>query len=182
MRQLIFGTMLCCVLLSAKAADESLTIGGARLTLGMERSQALELLQQNNNVNCLGVSREQKSTVCDLAVTRGNTTKTNFVFLGSVYFTETGRVKIVLKNYDQNQWDSDPAKFVSFLHEVLRQYGERGETFTSSIKEVREPGWVAKNIFFRSGRKVISITYGEGGQDENSKPYRPFVTMSEKLD
>ena len=182
MQRLIFGMMLGCVLLSAKAADESLTIGGVRLTLGMERSKALELLQKNNIVNCLGLGREQKSTECDLGVTRGNKQKTDFVFLGSVYFTEAGRVKIVMKNYDQNQWDSDPATFVSFLYEVLRQYSEKGETFVSSIEDQREPGWIHKKIFFRAGRKVISVTYGEGGQDENGKPYRPFVTMSEKLD
>jgi hypothetical protein len=182
MRQLIFGVLLGCVVLIANASDESLTIGGVRLTLGMERSKALELLQKNSTVSCLAVGLEQKPTECDLAVTRGNKTGTNFNFLGSVYFTKAGRVKIVMKNYDQSQWDSDPAKFVSFLYEVLRQYGEKGETFVSSITEVREPGWVAKTIFFRSGRKLISVVYGEGGQDGEGKPYRPFVTMSEKLE
>ena len=87
-----------------------------------------------------------------------------------------------MKNYDQSQWGSDSAKFVSFLHEVLRQYGEKGETFVSSISEVREPGWVAKTIFFRSGKKLISVDYGEGGQDGVGKPYLPFVTMYEKLE
>ena len=182
MRRFIFGMMMGCVLLGAHAADESLTIGGVRLTLGMERSKALELLQKNSTVKCLGLGREQKPTECDLAVTRSNETKTHFVFLGSVYFNEAGRVKIVMKNYDQNQWGSDSAKFVSFLHEVLRQYDDKGETFVSSIADVREPGWVAKTIFFRSGRKVISIGYGEGGQDGEGKPYLPFVTMAEKLE
>ena len=181
MRRLILVMTLGCVLLSAKAADESLTIGGVRLTLVMDRSKALDLLQKNNIVNCLDLGREQKSTECDLAVTRGEKNKTSFEFLGSVYFTEAGRVRVVMKNYDQNQWGSDPAKFVSFLHEVLRQYGEKGETFVSSIEEVRKPGWVSKNIYFQSGRKVISIGYGEGSQDEKGKPYQPFVTMYEKL-
>lgn len=174
--------MLGCVLSIANAADESLMIGGVPLTLGMERAKALELLQKNNTVNCLGVNNGQKPTECDLAVTRGNKTENSFNFLGSVYFNQAGRVKIVMKNYDQSQWDSDPAKFASFLYEVLRQYGEKGETFVSSISEVREPGWVAKTIFFRSGRKLISIGYGEGGQDGEGKPYRPFVTMTEKLE
>jgi len=147
----------------------------------MERSKVLELLQKSSTVNCLGLGREQKSTECDLAVTRGDKTKTDFNFLGSVYFTKAGRVKIVMKNYDQNQWDSDPAKFVSFLYEVLHQYGEKGITFVTSIEELREPGWVARTIFFRSGRRVISVAYGEGGQDGEGKPYLPFVTMSEKL-
>jgi len=182
MRKLIVGVMLGCTLLSALAADESLTIGGVRLTLGMERSKAFELLQKNNIVNCLGAGREQKATECDLAVTRGNKKQTNFDFLGTVYFSETGRIKIVMKNYAQNQWGSDPARFVSFLYEVLRQYGEKDETFVASIGDVREPGWIAKNIFFRSGRKVISVGYGEGGRNEEGKPYRPFVTMSEKLE
>lgn len=182
MRRFILGMILGCMVLIANAADESLTIGGVRLTLGMERSKALELLQKNSTVNCLGVAREQKPTECDLAVTRGNSTGTNFNFLGSVYFNKSGRVKIVMKNYDQSQWGSDPAKFVSFLYEVLRQYGEKGETFVSSISEVREPGWAAKTIFFRSGRKIVSIVYGEGGQDGEGKPYPPFVTMSEKLE
>jgi hypothetical protein len=182
MRQFIFGMMLSCVALIANAANESLTIGGVRLTLGMERSKALELLQKNSTVNCLVLGREQKPTECDLAVTRGNKTEPHFHFLGSVYFTKAGRVKIVMKNYDQNQWGSDPANFVSFLHEVLRQYGEKGETFVSSISEVREPGSLFKTVFFRSGRKVISIGYGEGGQDDEGKPYRPFVTMTEKLE
>jgi hypothetical protein len=174
--------MLGCMVSIANAADESLMIGGVRLTLGMERSKALELLQKNSTVNCLGVGREQKSTECDLAVTRGNKSKTDFNFLGSVYFTEAGRVKIVMKNYDQNQWSSDPAKLVSFLYEILRQYGEKGVTFVSSIEEVREPGWITKKIFFRSSRTVISIVYGEGGQDGEGKPYPPFVTMFEKLE
>lgn len=182
MQRFIFGIVLGCVVLIASAADESLTIGGVRLPLGMERSKALELLQKNNTVNCLGLSREQKPTECDLAVTRSNSTGTNFNFLGTVYFTKSGRVKIVMKNYDQSQWDSDPAKFVSFLHEVLRQYGEKRVTFVASIEEVREPGWTAKTIFFRSGRKVISVAYGDGGQDGEGKPYPPFVTMSEKLE
>jgi len=182
MRRFIFGVMLGCVVLIANAADESLTIGGVRLTLGMERSKAMELLQKNNTVNCLGLSRELEPTKCDLVVTRGNKIKPNFDFLGSVYFTEAGRVKTVMKNYNQNQWGSDPAKFVSFLHEVLRQYGEKGETFVSSIAEAREPGWVSKELFFRSGRKLISVGYAEGGQDGEGKPYLPFVTMFEKLD
>ena len=183
MRRFIFGMMLGCMLSSANAADdEGLTVGGVRLTLGMERSKALELLQKNSTVNCLSLGREQKSTECDVAVTRGNKTKPNFDFLGSVYFTEAGRVKTVMKNYDQKQWGSDHAKFVSFLYEVMRQYGEKGETFVSSIEEVREPGWVNKSIFFRSGRKVISVAFGEGGQDGEGKPYRPFVNMYEKLE
>ena len=182
MRRFIFGMMLGCGVLIANAADESLTIGGVRLTLGMERSKALELLQKNSTVNCLGLSRELKPTECDLVVTRGDKTSPNFKFLGSVYFTEAGRIKILMKNYDQSQWGSDSAKFVSFLHEVLRQYGEKGETFFSSISEVREPGWVAKTIFFRAGKKLISVDYGEGGQDGEGKPHLPFVTMYEKLE
>jgi len=169
-------------MLSAKASDESLTIGGVRLTLGMERSKALELLQKSNIVNCLGAGREQKPTECDLVVTRGNKNKTYFDFLGSVYFSEAGRIKIVMKNYNQNQWGSDPAKFVSFLYDILRQYGDKGETFVASIGEVREPGWVSKDIFFRSGRKVINVSYGEGGQNESGAPYKPFTSMYEKLE
>jgi hypothetical protein len=87
-----------------------------------------------------------------------------------------------MKNYDQSQWGSDPAKFVSFLHEVLRQYGEKGEKFVSSISELREPGWVAKTIFFRSGKRLISIDYGEGIKDGEGKPHLPFVAMYEKLE
>lgn len=182
MRRFILGMMLACMVPIANSADESLTIGGVRLTLGMERSKVLDLLQKNNSVNCLVLGRKQKPTECDISVTRVNNTETHFNFLGSVYFTEAGRVKIIMKNYDQNQWGSDPAKFVSFLHEVLRQYGEKGETFVSSISEVREPGSVFKNIFFRSGRKVITVGYGEGYQDNDGKPYQPFVTMHEKLE
>jgi len=87
-----------------------------------------------------------------------------------------------MKNYDQSQWGSDPAKFVSFLHEVLRQYSEKGQPFVSSISEARKPGWVEKNIFFRSGRRLISIGFGEGNLYGEGKPYRPFVTMYEKLE
>ena len=170
MRRFIFGMMLGSVVLIANAVDESLTIGGARLTLGMERTKALELLQKNSTVNCLGSNRGQNPTECDLAVTRGNNTENDFDFLGSVYFTQAGRVSTLMKNYDQSQWGSDPAKFVSFLHEVLRQYGEKGETFVSGISEERKPGSVFKDIFFRSGRKVISVVYGEGGQDNEGKP------------
>jgi hypothetical protein len=180
MRKLIVGVMLGCTVLSAIAADESVTIGGVRLTLGMERSKALELLQKSNIVNCLGTDREQKPTECNWAVTRGNKNKADFNFLGSVYFSEAGRIKIVMKNYDQNQWGSDPAKFVSFLYEVLRQYGEKGETFVATIGEVREPGWISKDISFRSGRKVISVGYGEGGL--RGSTYKPFASMHEKLE
>lgn|GEM_PF-3290906 len=182
MRKFIFGMMLGCVLSIANAADESLMIGGVPLTLGMERAKALELLQKNNTVNCLGVNNGQKPTECNLVVTRGNNTETDFDFLGSVYFTKAGRVNIIMKNYDQSQWGSDPAKFVSFLHEVLRQYSEKGQPFVSSISEARKPGWVEKNIFFRSGRRLISIGFGEGNLYGEGKPYRPFVTMYEKLE
>ena len=75
-----------------------------------------------------------------------------------------------MKNYDQSQWGADSAKIVSFLYEVLRQYSEKGGVFVASIKEVREPGSVTKNISFRSERKVISVTYGEG-VDEVGKPF-----------
>lgn len=180
MRKLIVGAMLGCAAFCAIAADESLTIGGVRLTLGMERPKALELLQKSNVVNCLGAGREQKPTECDLIVTRGNKKQTDFVVLGSVYFSEAGRIKSVMKNYDPNQWGADPAKLVSFLYEVLRQYGEKGETFVATIGEAREPGWVSKNIFFRSGRKVISVSYGEGGQQGST--YKPFASMYEKLE
>ena len=178
MRRFFLGMILGCVVLIANASNESLSIGGARLTLGMERSKAQELLQKNSTVNCLTVVHGHKPMECDFAVMRHNKTKTHFEALGTVYFNEAGRVKIVIKHYDQSQWSSDPAKFVSFLHEVLRQYGEKGVTFVSSIEEVREPGWVAKTIFFRSGRRLISVGYGEGGQDGEGKPYLPFVTMS----
>ena len=87
MRRIIVGMMLGCAVLSAKAADESLAIGGVQLTLGMERNRAIELLQKSNIVNCLGATlehREQQPTKCDLAVARGSKTNEDFTFLGKV--------------------------------------------------------------------------------------------------
>jgi hypothetical protein len=52
MRRFIFGMMLGCGVLIANAADESLTIGGVRLTLGMERSKAVGLIwAQRSNLS-----------------------------------------------------------------------------------------------------------------------------------
>ena len=178
MWRLIVGVMLACVALSVNASDESLMIGGTRLTLGMEKSRTWELLKRYN-IQCL--DQEKKPPVCNswgVSESRGDM----YEFLGSVYFSNGGRIKTVMKNYNQKQWGDSPEKFTSFLYEVLRQYGNNGETFIASIGEVREPGWNTKNIFFRSGRKVISVGYGEGGRDENGSTRKPFVGMYEKLE
>ena len=178
MRRLILGALLVCAVLSAKAADESIAIGGIKLTLGMERSKAWEALKKLR-VNCLG--SEETRTECNWIVSRGNKQEADFVVLGSIYFNEAGQIKTVMKNYDQKQWGARPEKFVSFLYEVLRQYGANGESFVASVGEEREPGWTAKSIFFRSGRRVVSVGYAEGSLNSVGTPYKPFVTMSEIL-
>lgn len=179
MRRLILGVLLACVMLNANAADETLIVGGIKLTLGMERARALDALQKLK-VNCLG--NEKTPAECNWIVSRGNKQDSDFVVLGSIYFSEGGRrIKTVMKNYNQEQWGANPEKFISFLYEVLRQYGANGETFIASVAEVREPGWTAKDISFRSGRRVIAVGYGEGNQNTGGTPYKPFISMYEKL-
>ena len=164
---------------AAPIEEQFLTIGGSRLVLGMDRSKVLETIKRNNNsVYCIGTATNQMPTACDLVISRDD--KSDPDILGSVYFDKVGRIKSVMKNYSQKDWDGDPAKLISFLYEVLRQYSLNGETFVSSISEVREPGWISKSIFFRSGRRVITVGYGEGGT--NGVSYKPFTTMHERLE
>jgi len=158
--------------------EQFLTIGGSRLVLGMDRSKVLEIIKRNNSIRCIGIDSNQIPTACDLIISRDD--KSDADILGSVYFDKVGRIKRVMKNYSQKDWDGDPAKIISFLYEVLRQYSLNGETFVSSLSEVREPGWISKSIFFRSGRKLITVGYGEGGLAGVS--YKPFTTMHERLE
>lgn len=181
MRRMIIGVLLACAASCAQATDDSLMIGDTRLSLGMKKADAWEKLKQYS-AQCLdkGLDQEIKPPLCNswgISILQGEL----YNFIGSVYFTKSGRIHIVMKNYDQKQWGDSPEMFTSFLYEVLRQYGKNGAALTASIGEVREPGWNAKNIFFRSGRKVISVGYGEGGQYPDGTPVKPFVTLSETL-
>lgn len=176
-RMLTAISVLACSAGTVYGSDDSLTIGGVRLNLGMDRSKAWQVLK-DHKVNCLGSGKG--TAECDWVVSQGDPKKANFVIFGSVYFSND-RINILMKNYDQKQWGGNPEKFVSFLYEVLRKHGAGGVPLTASVAEVREPGWTAKNIFFRSGKTVISVGYAEGGRDDNGQPYRPFISMYEKL-
>jgi hypothetical protein len=179
MQRIVLGLLLIFTILSAEAADESLMIGSARLTPGMDRASAWGLLRQYS-VKCIdGEKAAQPPTCNSWLVTSGKADR--FSALGSVYFKD-GRLQKIFKYYDSAQWEAKPEKFASLLYEVLRQHSKDGDVFVASIGEVRQPGWLAKSIFFRTGKRTVNVGYSEGGSNEDGKPYGPAVSLHEELE
>jgi hypothetical protein len=181
MGRVIFGIVTICAAMLAQAQDETLTVGQARLAIGMDRATAWEGLKRHD-VQCIGDRDKQHAPKCDSwFVSIKEKHGERYTPIGSVYFADNGRVKLIMKYYDERAWGSSPAKFANFLYEVLLQYTKDGGTLSSSVSENREPGWIAKSIFFSRGRKTVTVGYGEGGRDADGKPIRPFVSLHEEL-
>ena len=107
MRRLIVGMMLACSAFNIHAADESLIIGGARLTLGMNKVATQDQLKQYI-VQCF--DNEKNPPECNswvISVKQGEL----YDLLGSVYFSKGDRIKTVMKYYNQEQWRESPEKF-----------------------------------------------------------------------
>lgn len=173
-------TILTALMISPASGSQVLEIGGVPLQIGMKKADVLTLLNKNNIVKCLGLSKILTPTKCDFAITRGNPDTEDFRFLGSVYFNESELLRLVMKNYDNRQLGAKSADVISFLYEVLRIHAQNGENFASSIDETRLPGYINKSIFFRSEKRVISISYSEGNFQGNF--YKPYTSMYETLE
>lgn len=178
-RRIVLSLLLMFTTLSAEAADESLMIGSARMTPGMDRASAWGLLKQYR-VQCVGGGKSEQPPTCDSWLV---TTKKGdqFSALGNAYFKD-GRLQKIFKYYDSALWEKKPEKFASLLYEVLRQYNKDRDVFVASIDEVRQPGWLAKSIFFRTGKRVVKIGYSEGGSNEDGKPFGSAVSLHEELE
>jgi hypothetical protein len=176
MRSAICFLILGSMPLTAAAADQ-FSIGGVAIALQMEREKVWQLVKVKH-VECVG-ENDKKPPACNSWLI-SETRESSFAPLGNVAFTGEGHVKSIYKYYSNDQWGSQPEKFVTFLYEVLRQYAKEGEAVTASIGEVRQPGWENKVISFHFGKKTVRVSYGAGGRFDG-KPGAPFVTIHEEL-
>jgi len=177
----IVSALLFVVVFEAIAADETLSIGQARLRIGMNKMAAWRLLK-GYDIRCLGEAQTQQPPVCtDWMVTTGDRNAREFRALGSVYFSAEGRLRLIMKYYDAEEWGKQPAKLASLLYEVLLQYGQSGKTFVTSLGEVRQPGSISKAVFFTAGRRTIKVSYLDGGRNSDGAEIPALVTLHEEL-
>jgi hypothetical protein len=145
----------------------------------MERAKARGDLKKFK-VTCLSDSDTKNAPVCNSwFVASGG--EPDFQSIGSVYFNDSGRVRLVMKYYDNRTWERDPAKLGGVYvrgAEAVRQ----GARFTTTIGEVRQPGWTNKAIDFHNGRKMIRFASGAGGVRPDGSTIRPFVSIHENLE
>jgi len=175
MQRIVLGLLLIFTILSARAADEGLTIGSARLTIGMDKANVWNLLKRYS-VQCLGSEKTAQPPTCNSWIV--TTEKLDrFIPLGNSYFVD-GRLKNIYKYYDSAEWWEKPEKFVSLLYEVLRQYSTNGHEFVTSIGEIRQPEGISKSIFFRSGKRLVVVNYSEGSAFKGVAP----VSLQEELE
>jgi hypothetical protein len=153
-RRSLLAALLLFIAPAAAAAEETLFVGNARLTLGMSRDVSSRLLT-SYTVQCLGNAHGELMKCKDWMVSTGDPSTPRFEPLASLYLSQNDKLRLIMKYYNAQLWANHPEKFASILHEVLRQYGERGERFVASVAETRQPGSIAKTVFFTKGRRTM---------------------------
>jgi hypothetical protein len=94
-----------------------------------------------------------------------------------------GKLKSVMKYWEQGYQGSNPDEFVKTLYTLLEDYNKAGITsFTVTTREHKTPGVTSKIIDISSGRKTIGITFTEGLRDKDRAPIKPFVNLYEYLE
>lgn len=151
-------------------AQSALDIQGIDIALGMDRPTVVQKLK-NFRLSCT-----ECASILVISKRQPYEPYANVVFEGD-------RVKSIRKYWSRGFSGSAPGKFVQTLYSVLSNAGAQAAVrFQISVSERRDPGALQQTVFLKSGRKTISISYGEGLRGADGMKIPPFVYLDEIIE